>query len=83
MGLVWDTNMAAVSLFWDTNMAAMTSRENTQLVQSTKFPQRCRVAEESLIYDNVLNNKKKQSSTYVTCLFFETTHFLSYFKMKV
>ena len=29
-GLVWDTNMAAVSLFWDTNMAAMTSCENTQ-----------------------------------------------------
>ena len=29
-GLVWDTNMAAVSLFWDTNMAAMTSSENTQ-----------------------------------------------------
>ena len=28
-GLVWDTNMAAVSLFWDTNMAAMTSCENT------------------------------------------------------
>ena len=29
-GFVWDTNMAAVSLFWDTNMAAMTSCENTQ-----------------------------------------------------
>ena len=28
-GLVWDTNMAAVSLIWDTNMAAVTSRENT------------------------------------------------------
>ena len=28
-GLVWDTNMAAVSLFWDTNMAAVTSFENT------------------------------------------------------
>ena len=26
---VWDTNMAAVSLFWDTNMAAVTSCENT------------------------------------------------------
>ena len=30
-GSVWDTNMAAVSLFWDTNMAAMTSCENTPL----------------------------------------------------
>ena len=30
-GLVWDTNMAAVSLFWDTNMAAVTSCENTPL----------------------------------------------------
>ena len=40
-GLVWDTNMAAVSLFWDTNMAAMRSSGNTQLVQSTKFPLRC------------------------------------------
>ena len=29
-GLVWDTNMAAVSFFWDTNMDAMTSCENTQ-----------------------------------------------------
>ena len=28
-GLVWDINMAAVSLFWDTNMAAVTSCENT------------------------------------------------------
>ena len=27
--LVWDTNMAAVSLFWDTNMVAVTSCENT------------------------------------------------------
>ena len=26
-GLVWDTNMAAVSLFWNTNMAAVTSCE--------------------------------------------------------
>ena len=31
IGLVWDTNMAAVSLFWDTNMAAVTSCENTLL----------------------------------------------------
>ena len=30
-GLVWDTNMAAVSLFWETNMAAVTSCENTLL----------------------------------------------------
>ena len=27
-GLVWDTNMTAVSLFWDTNMAAVTTCEN-------------------------------------------------------
>ena len=40
-GLVWDTNMTAVSLFWDTNTAAMTASENTELVQSTKFPLRC------------------------------------------
>ena len=31
-GLVWDTNMAAVSLFWDTNMAAVASYENTLYV---------------------------------------------------
>ena len=30
--LVWDTNMAAVSLFWDKNMATMKSCENNQLV---------------------------------------------------
>ena len=29
-GLIWDTNMAAVSLFWDTNMAEVTSFENDQ-----------------------------------------------------
>ena len=29
-GLVWDTNMASVSLFWDTNMAAVTSCKNTR-----------------------------------------------------
>ena len=34
-GLVWDTNMAAVSLFWDTNMAAVTSCENTLLLSSS------------------------------------------------
>ena len=28
-GLVWDTNMAAVSLFWDANVAAVTSCKNT------------------------------------------------------
>ena len=27
-GFVWNTNMAAVSLFWNTNMAAVTSCEN-------------------------------------------------------
>ena len=27
-GLVWDTNMAAVSLFWDTKMAAVTTCGN-------------------------------------------------------
>ena len=27
--MVWDTNMAAVSLFWGTNMAAVASCENT------------------------------------------------------
>ena len=27
-GLVWDTNMAAVSLYWDTNVSAVTSCEN-------------------------------------------------------
>ena len=33
-GLVWDTNMAAVSLFRDTNMAAVTSCENTLLAHA-------------------------------------------------
>ena len=28
-GLVWYTNMAAISFFWNTNMAAETSCENT------------------------------------------------------
>ena len=27
-GLVWDTDMDAVSLFWDTDMADLTSSEN-------------------------------------------------------
>ena len=31
-GLVWDTNMATMSLFWDTNMAVVTSFEHTLLV---------------------------------------------------
>ena len=35
-GLVWDTNMAAVSLFWDTNMAAVTSCENSLYKLSKK-----------------------------------------------
>ena len=36
-GLVWDTNMAAVSLFWDTNMAAVTSCENTLFEERIKW----------------------------------------------
>ena len=35
--LVWDTNMAAVSLFWDTNMAAVTSCENTLYICELVF----------------------------------------------
>ena len=30
-GLVWNTNMAAVSFFWNNNMAAVTSCENAIL----------------------------------------------------
>ena len=31
-GLVWDSNMATISLFWDTNMVAVTSCENSLLM---------------------------------------------------
>ena len=31
-GLVWNTNMAAISLFWNTNMADVTSCENALLL---------------------------------------------------
>ena len=34
---VWDSNMAAVSLFWGTNMVAVTSCENTLLGTLTKL----------------------------------------------
>ena len=27
-GLIWDTNLATISLFWDTNMMEVTSFEN-------------------------------------------------------
>lgn len=27
-GLIWDTNLATISLFWDTNMVEVTSFEN-------------------------------------------------------
>ena len=37
IGLVWDTNMAAVSLFWDINMAAVTSYENTLFFKKNLF----------------------------------------------
>ena len=47
-----------------------------------EFPLSCGIAEESLMYDNFLNNKRI-SSTYVTCLFFWKTHILSSFKMEV
>ena len=41
-GLVWDINMAAVSLFWDTNMAAVTSCENTlYLLKNLVLMSRC------------------------------------------
>ena len=33
-GPVWDTNMAAVSLFWNTNMATVTSCENALYTDS-------------------------------------------------
>ena len=36
-GLIWDTNMAVVSLFWDTNMAAVSSCKNTQFPHSINY----------------------------------------------
>ena len=42
IGLVWDTNMAAVSLFWDTNIAAVTSCKNTlYLLKNLALRSRC------------------------------------------
>ena len=41
-GLVWDTNMAAVSLFWDTNMATVTSCVNIlYLLKNLALISRC------------------------------------------
>ena len=47
-GLVWDTNMAAVSLYWDTNVSAVTSCGNALVVffflcifDTVYFPPQC------------------------------------------
>ena len=48
-GLVWNTNIAAVSLFWNINMAALTSFENahysvdTALVREGKLEKKISV----------------------------------------
>ena len=36
-GLVWNTNMAAFSLFWKTNMAAVTSCQNALYAVMSNF----------------------------------------------
>ena len=37
-GMVWDTNMAAVSLFWDTNMAAVSLFWDSNMAVNTQLP---------------------------------------------
>ena len=41
-GLVWNTNMAAVSLFWNTNMKAVTSCENAHVEGTRAVPGKVR-----------------------------------------
>ena len=42
-GLVWNTNMAAISLFGDNNIAEVTSRENARgVLPSNKLTGMCR-----------------------------------------
>ena len=55
--MVWDTNMAAVSLFWDTNMAAVTSCENT-LYHPTVVILLKKITCEVVIYENLHSLEK-------------------------
>ena len=57
-GLVWYTNMAAVSLFWYTNMAAVTSCENDLLNRNLLAPEIKGMYQANLIR-HFNGNKKK------------------------
>ena len=61
--MVWDTNMAAVSLFWDTNMAAMTSCENTHLISFSELQDE-EINAEKIISVNPLSTKIDQYQIY-------------------
>ena len=57
-GLVWGTNMAAVSLFWDTDIADVTSSENAHRIEKINL---------------LLNSKSNCSVTETTIVTITTT----------
>ena len=65
-GLVWDTNMAAVSLFWDTDIADVTSSENAHRIEKI----------------NLLLNSKSNCSVTETTIVTITTTTMYTFKRK-
>ena len=66
-GLVWDTNMAAVSLFWDTNMAAVTSCEKTLYVCDVGHASQ-RSVQKSTIKTRTLSSAQKTKKHTCSCL---------------
>ena len=56
-GLVWNSNMAAVSLFWNTNMAAVTSCEKAHVGTRYQVPGPCQAKSDiELFADNSTPN---------------------------
>ena len=66
-GLVWDTNMAAVSLFWDTNMVAVTSCEKTLYVCDVGHAAQ-RSVQKSTIKTRTLSSGQKTKKHTCSCL---------------
>ena len=66
-GLVWDTNMAAISLFWDTNMAAVTSCEKTLYVCDVGHAAQ-RSVQKSTIKTRTLSSAQKTKKHTCSCL---------------
>ena len=67
-GLIWNTNMATVSLFWNINMVAVTSRENALYFSTATFLCYCLSLSTLENIKLIIKNYFKSASRYVSVI---------------